>query len=268
VTVVIVVLLSPGPGRRGQFPAHRLERRSIDVSILEQRSNYVKMERMATHAKRAERRTDALSKERIVAAAIEILDADGEAALTFRTLAARLATGSGAIYWHVASKNELLAAATDDIIGRAVTGVAGGTEPRAAVRAMALGAYDAIDAHPWVGTQLSQEPWQPAIIALFEGIGEQLGPLGVPGRAQFDCASALLNYILGLAGQHAAAARLLAPDTNRAAFLGSVADRWTRLDPARYPFAQQVAAQLPGHDDRQQFLAGVDLILTGIAAVR
>jgi hypothetical protein len=29
-----------------------------------------------------------------------------------------------------------------------------------------------------------------------------------------------------------------------------------------------VAAQLPGHDDRQQFLAGVDLILTGIAAVR
>ena len=71
---------------------------------------------MATRAQRAERRTDALSKERIVAAAIEILDTEGEAALTFRALAARLATGSGAIYWHVANKDELLAAATDGVI--------------------------------------------------------------------------------------------------------------------------------------------------------
>jgi hypothetical protein len=29
-----------------------------------------------------------------------------------------------------------------------------------------------------------------------------------------------------------------------------------------------VAAQLPGHDDREQFLAGIDLILTGIISVR
>jgi hypothetical protein len=37
---------------------------------------------------------------------------------------------------------------------------------------------------------------------------------------------------------------------------------------ADYPFARQVAAQLPGHDDREQFLAGIDLILTGIMTVR
>jgi hypothetical protein len=30
----------------------------------------------------------------------------------------------------------------------------------------------------------------------------------------------------------------------------------------------QVATQLPGHDDREQFLAGIDLILAGIGAVR
>ena len=34
------------------------------------------------------------------------------------------------------------------------------------------------------------------------------------------------------------------------------------------PFVRRVAAQLPGHDDREQFLAGVNLILAGIAAVR
>jgi AcrR family transcriptional regulator len=234
---------------------------------LEHRSKYVKMVPMATRARRAERRTDALSKERIVAAAIEILDADGENALTFRALAARLATGSGAIYWYVASKSELLTAATGEVIAQVMTEVISGTEPQQAIRAMALGVFDAIDAHPWVGTQLSGEPWQDAILQILEGVGGQLQALGVPERAQFDCASALLNYILGLAGQYAAGARLLPRETDRSAFLGTVAARWAQLDPAQYPFVRQVAARLPGHDDRDQFLAGINLILAGITAV-
>jgi AcrR family transcriptional regulator len=228
----------------------------------------VKIVRMATKTQRAERRADALSKERIVGAAIEILDADGESALTFRALAARLATGSGAIYWHVANKNDLLAAATEDIIARVMTDVAGGAEPAAAIRAIALGVFDAIDAHPWVGAQFSREPWQSALLRVFEGFGGQLQALGVPDRARFDCASALLNYVLGLAGQYAAGARLLPRETDRAAFLAAVAARWAQLDPAQYPFVREVAAQLPGHDDREQFLAGVNLILAGIATVR
>jgi AcrR family transcriptional regulator len=223
---------------------------------------------MATKAQRAERRTDALSKERIVAAAREILDTDGESALTFRALTARLATGPGAIYWHVASKNELLAATTNDVIARALTEVVQAAEPRQAIRAMALGVFDAIDAHPWVGTQLSGEPWQSAALQIFESFGEQLQALGVPEPAQFDCASALLNYVLGRAGQAAAGARLLPPDTDRAAFMAAFADGWAQLDPVAYPFARQVAAQLREHDDREQFLAGIDLILAGIATVR
>jgi hypothetical protein len=77
----------------------------------------------------------------------------------------------------------------------------------------------------------------------------------------------LLNYILGLAGQYAAGARLLSGETDRTAFLASVAERWAELDPAQYPFVRQVAAQLPGHDDREQFLAGIDLILAGITTL-
>ena len=223
---------------------------------------------MATKTKRTERRADALSKERIVEAAIEILDARGESALTFRALSARLATGAGAIYWHVANKNDLLAAATGDVIARVMTGVVSGAEPREEIRALALGAFDAIDAHPWVGAQLSREPWQSAVLQIFESFGGQLQALGVPERAQFDCASALLNYVLGLAGQYAAATRLLPGDTDRSAFLATVAARWAQLDPAQYPFVHQVAAQLPGHDDREQFLAGIDLILAGIATIR
>jgi AcrR family transcriptional regulator len=215
---------------------------------------------------RTERRTDALSKERIVQAAIEILDADGESALTFRALAARLATGSGAIYHHVANKNDLLAAATNDVIGRVMADLASGAEPREVIRAVALGVFDAIDAHPWVGTQLSREPWLSAMPQIFEGIGSPLQALGVPERALLDSASVLVTYVLGVAGQNAANARLHPHEIDRTAFLGAVAARWTQLDPAQYPFVHKVAAQFPEHDDREQFLTGIDLILTGITA--
>lgn len=218
--------------------------------------------------KRIERRTDALSKERIVEAAIAILDSDGESALTFRALAAHLATGAGAIYWHVADKNELLAAATSDIIARAMAGVTAGAEPRQAIRAIALGLFDAIDAHPWAGAQLSREPFEPAMLLISEGIGGRLLALGVPERARFDAWSVLVSYIVGAAGQNAANARRLPPDTDRSAFLGGVAAHWARLDPEQYPFMRQLAAQLREHDDREQFLAGIDLILAGIATVR
>jgi AcrR family transcriptional regulator len=224
------------------------------------------MEFVATKKLRNERRTDALSKERIVEAAIEILDTEGESALTVRALAARLATGAGAIYWHVANKSDLLAAATDAVVARAMIDVVGNAEPRAAIRAIALGVFDAIDAHPWVGAQLAREPWS-AMLQIFEGIGGQIQALGVPERAQFDSASALANYIVGVAGQNAAKARLLPRATDRSAFLATVTARWTQGDPADYPFVHQVAAQLREHDDREQFLAGVDLFLAGIETI-
>lgn len=223
---------------------------------------------MADRAQRAERRTDSLSRERIVEAAIGILDAEGEGALTFRALAARLQTGSGAIYWHVADKDDLLATTTQEVVSRAMTEGARGAEPREAVRAIALGVFDVIDAHPWVGTQLSREPWQPAVMQILEHVGARLEALGVPERAQFNCASALVNYMLGLAGQYAAGARLLSRGTDRSAFLGSIAAKWEQMAPAEYPFVRRMAGRLREHDDREQFLAGIDLILAGITAAR
>ena len=223
---------------------------------------------MATQKQRSERRTDSLSKERIVEAAMKILDAQGEEALTFRALATRLETVIGAIYWHVASKDELLAAITNDVIEGVMARVVRSAKPREAIRKIALGVFDAIDAHPWIGAQLSREPWQAAMVQIFEGVGGQLQALGVPKRAQFHCSSALVNYVLGLAGQYAAGARLLPREMDRTTFLTTVAARWSQLDEAKFPFMHQVAKQLPKHDDREQFLAGIDLILAGVATVR
>ena len=218
---------------------------------------------------RTERRADALSKAKIVEAAIAILDADGEAALTFRALAARLSTGAGAIYWHVADKNDLLAAAADDIVAQVMAKVPAEAEPRAAIRAMALDVFDAVDAHPWVGAQFFRDPSRPAALRILEGVGRRLHALGVPEAAQFDTATALVSYILGVAGQNAANARQARESgrTDRSAFLGEIADRWAALDPQQHPFVRRIAAQLRDHDDRAQFLAGVDLILAGAASL-
>src|SRR3984885_15390590 len=141
---------------------------------------YGRMQRMVAKSQRAPRRREALSRDVIVEAATEILDAGGEDALTLRALTVRLATGYGAIYHHVADRNDLLAAATDHVIAGVVTGLAAGAGARPSLRAIALRLFDAIDAHPWVGAQLSREPWRPALLDIFEIVSEQLQAFGVP----------------------------------------------------------------------------------------
>jgi AcrR family transcriptional regulator len=215
---------------------------------------------MATKA----RRTDALSRELIVETATRILDTEGEDALTLRALTVRLSTGYGALYHHVANKDDLLAAAADDVIARAMADVVADAEPRETLRAVALSLFDAITAHPWIGAQLSRGPWRPALLEIYESVGEQLQALGVPEDALFDAAGALVNYILGVAGQNAANARVRA---DQPASLAAVAAQWERLDPVKYPRLRKAAARLREHDDRTQFQAGVDLFLAGIESV-
>jgi hypothetical protein len=82
----------------------------------------------------------------------------------------------------VADQNGLLAAATDDVIARVMTGAAGDAEPLEAIRAAALGVFGVIDAHPWVGTQLSREPWQPAMLQILEASADSSRRSASPGQ--------------------------------------------------------------------------------------
>ncbi|WP_326647651.1 TetR/AcrR family transcriptional regulator [Streptomyces sp. NBC_01750] len=221
---------------------------------------------METRTRRSERREEPLSRELIVQAAVELLDASGERGLTFRALAERLATGPGAIYWHITGKDEVLGAATDAVVADAMSLSSADATPQEAVRALALGVFDAIDAHPWVGTQLARAPWQSAMLRVFERIGRLVRALGVPPSAEFTSASALFNYILGVGGQNAANARAHEPGATRAEFLDNVSVAWAELDPDEYAFIRSAADRLREHDDRTEFLAGLDLILSGITA--
>lgn len=84
----------------------------------------------------------------------------------------------------------------------------------------------------------------------------------------------LVQHVLGVASQRAAAARLAqaGPLPDRAAFLaGATSQAASQTSEGglgdRYPFLQRVSAQLSGHDDREQFLTGVDIILRGITTL-
>jgi len=212
------------------------------------------------------RREEALSRERIIDAAIELLDDEGEDGLTFRALAGRLVTGSGALYWHIQNKDELLIAATDVVVDRALAEVSHDAKPRKAIHAIALGVFETIDAHPWAAAQLVRIPSPMAMLKIFERIGRQVEALGVTRRRRFTAATVLSSYIIGESRQNAINGRLSTPLPNRTEFLEQAAARWQALDANEFPFTRNVATQLQQHDDRVEFLAGIDLILTGIAA--
>ena len=220
---------------------------------------------MVKKARSPQRREESLSRDRIIEASIALLDHSGEGGLTFRTLSERLATGPGAIYWHIANKSELLTAACDAIVARTMNAPVIGATPEATIRALALGMFDAIDAHPWVGSALTHAPGQSPMVRILERIGQQVRALGVPDDTQWAVVSALLSYILGVSGQNAANAQFArAHRLDRSNFLEAVSTAWSQLDPDEYPFTRSVAGQLRAHDDRMDFLAGIDLILSGI----
>ncbi|MFF4418685.1 TetR/AcrR family transcriptional regulator [Streptosporangium sp. NPDC001559] len=238
---------------------------------------------MTTPTPRSRRRRQVLSRERIVEAAVELLDTAGAGALTVRALSDRLSTGSGAIYHHVGNMGELLQAATESVVAAALPAFPApresATDPgaedtgRERIRAAALGLYDAVAEHPWLAVQLAvqvtRSPWGTVTPRIFESIGECVRTLGVPRSGWFATTSTLVHYILGATSQNAQPSdtAVLRDGAQRAEFLDSASQAWKSLDADDYPFLHDIADQMRGHDDREQFLTGIDLILAGITAV-
>ena len=224
---------------------------------------------MTKNTRRTQRGEPALTRASIIDASIALLDTTGEAGLTFRALATALATGAGAIYFHVANKDDLVNAACDAIVARAMETTVTTAPPQERLRAIGLGLFDTIDAHPWVGAELARAPGTMPMVRILEGIGQQVQALDVAQQALWAATATLFSYIVGVAGQNAANARIgQARALDRATFLDAMATQWTRLDPAAFPFVRSAASQLRDHDDRADFVAGLDLILDGIAAQR
>jgi AcrR family transcriptional regulator len=208
--------------------------------------------------------------ESVLTEAVALLDEAGEPALTFRALAQRLGGGVASIYWYVASKEELLDRATDHVLGDVLAKIearASSDDPVDDLRRMAVTMFDAIVDRPWLGAYFMRNTdVQGNSLELYEKLGQQTLRLDLTAKQRFHAVSAITGYVVGTAadlGQEPPQ-EVLAGATSREEFLGRFAETWRGLDPERFPFVHEIVDEFDGHDDRDQFLAGLDLILAGL----
>src|SRR3954454_23596327 len=108
----------------------------------------------------AGRRRASHSLDAVISEAVALLDEEGETALTFRALAARLGGGVASIYWYVSSKDELLDRASDYVLADVLTTTEQATrsdDPIDGLRSIAVALFDAIAERPWLGAYFMRD---------------------------------------------------------------------------------------------------------------
>ncbi|MBB6347431.1 TetR/AcrR family transcriptional regulator [Nonomuraea muscovyensis] len=163
---------------------------------------------------RKEREQPALSRERIVAEAVRLLDAEGIDALSMRSLGTRLGAGATSLYRHVASKDELIELAVDEVFGELeVPEAAGPGGWRPALTACGQSLRSMVLRHPWFASVVGQVGLAylgPNMMRMSDRVLGILGAAGL-GVAEADRAvKALVAYVLGMATSEAAWLNLLA----------------------------------------------------------
>ncbi|MEV7522613.1 TetR/AcrR family transcriptional regulator C-terminal domain-containing protein [Streptomyces sp. NPDC091371] len=98
----------------------------------------------------------ALSRDAIVREAIVMLDAEGVEALSMRKLAARLNAGATSLYRHVATKDELMELAVDEVFGEMAVPPAGAADWRTSAAGAAASFRTTALSHPWLSSLLGQ----------------------------------------------------------------------------------------------------------------
>jgi AcrR family transcriptional regulator len=207
------------------------------------------------------RRTRGLSRDRIVAAAIELVEAEGLAALSMARLAERLGCGTMSLYRHVANKDELLTF----MLSSAPDPPPTPEDPsnwRGALSDWAAGLWEVYHRHRWVlQTAASGPPLDPGQLAWLDAGLAALGDTGLTERDKLAAVMAVLHYVRGAAALSIEAA-VEGPDYP--ALLRRL------LDGGRFP-ALAAALHAGVFDDADndhlaEFRSGLGQLLDGIAA--
>ncbi|GLW75419.1 TetR family transcriptional regulator [Kitasatospora phosalacinea] len=217
-----------------------------------------------------ERRRASHSIEAVLGAAVELLDESGEPALTIRGLASRLGTGVGSVYWYVSGRDDLLDRAVDHVLGGVLAEIE--RHPRTGdpvdeLRRMAVTLFDAVVDRPWLGSRFMRGiDAEGNSLRLYEELGRQLLRLDLTPLQRFHAVTAVLGVVVSAAADLGQEPPQAVVDglVEREEFLGRFAATWRALDPGEYPFLHDIVDAFDGHDDKQQFLAALDLTLTGL----
>ncbi len=98
------------------------------------------------------------SREEIVMAAVELLDAEGLAGLSMRKLGAKLSAGATSLYWYVAHKDELLELVYDEVWGEMMVPDPEVMGWRETCSVMSHSMRQVILRHPWSADLIGRMP--------------------------------------------------------------------------------------------------------------
>ncbi|MEY9839764.1 TetR/AcrR family transcriptional regulator [Streptacidiphilus sp. EB103A] len=167
-----------------------------------------------TRPQRSRRDQPALSRDQIVAAAMELLDAEGIEALSMRKLGTRLNAGATSMYSHVTNKDELIELVVDQVYGEiSLAGLDGSTDWRTAVTRLAHGLREGFLRHPWIVSALGQVGMAslgPNLLRLSEALLGVFEEAGYPLQAAEQGMNTVSAYVIGVASTEAAWLTLLA----------------------------------------------------------
>lgn len=143
-------------------------------------------------------RKTGLTREQIVAAAVDLLDAEGLEALSMRKLGARLNAGATSLYWYVANKDELLELALDEVWGLIDTPDPDRVGWREVFTTFAYSMRATIRAHPWSASLLGRLPSVgPSAFALTDRLRRSCVRAGFTGADVYLATSVVMSLILG-----------------------------------------------------------------------
>jgi AcrR family transcriptional regulator len=203
-----------------------------------------------------EHREPALGLERIVATAVELLDAEGVDGLTMRGLAGRLGAGVMSLYWHVSNKEDVFDLALDAVLEyRGPTQAAESRSWRAEIIHLLEDWRASMLRHPWSASLLPRRALGPNMLHRLELLSVTLSKAGV--------AEADLNVAIWSLWNHVMGATI-----TRASFATSNGNPTAeqRLPPRgeRYPTIER-SGLLSDTDWDGAFRRGLDFLLDGLA---
>ncbi|MFC5834683.1 TetR/AcrR family transcriptional regulator [Nonomuraea insulae] len=224
--------------------------------------------------RRSRREQQPLSREQIVSAALELLDAEGIDALSMRKLGTRLNAGATSMYTHVANKDELIELVVDEVYGEVEVPAA--DDPagwRGAVTRCAHSLRAALLRHPWIASVQGEAGvaylgpnvmrQNEAILALFEQGGFTL-------EAADRALNTVVAYVIGVSTSEAAwLTRLARSGRSEQEWAESL---WPAAEQAvqDYPRLRKLYAARRNQDVSatrdDEFGTGLQCVLDGLAA--
>lgn len=198
-----------------------------------------------------------LSRDRILAAAVEFADEEGVDALSMRKLAASLGFEAMSLYNHIANKNDLTTGMVDWIAGD-MARVEPGRPWKAAVRDMSISGHDVLVEHRWAVPLWTNSMPGPNRLLLMEDLLAAFRIGGFSPRLAHFGFHAVTMHVVGFTLQ-----QLNYADTNSATEDAAAAFVAT-LDPEQFPYMiEHVEYHMLG-DEGSDFEFILDLILDGL----